>query len=57
MSNSNTPSAQADKVLKEVLEGLDTNEDALESHLPESVTKLDKAGLLAVIYRLLARVQ
>lgn len=55
MSNSNKPSAQADAILKDVLEGLDTD-DALESHLPDSVTKLDKAALLAVIYRLLARI-
>ena len=56
MSNSNQASPKAEQVLKELLEELD-NDNALESHLPKSVTDLDKAALLAVIYRLMAHIK
>jgi hypothetical protein len=57
MTNSFNVTPKARKVLEEVLEELDKSDEPTESHLPHEVTKLDKAALLAVIYRLVAKVR
>lgn len=45
------------RILNEVMASLHDSDDPTEFHLPVEVTKLDKAALLAIIYRLLARCQ
>lgn len=53
--NSNEGSEKGKKILEDVLASLNEDE-ALEFHLPSTVTNLDKAALLAVLYRVLARI-
>jgi hypothetical protein len=57
MANSYSTTDKAKSVLDEILEDLSKSDEPTESHLPEEVTKLDKATLLAVIYRLVAKVR
>lgn len=57
MANSYNVTPKAAKVLGDILEELKQSDEPTESHLPEEVTKLDKATLLAVIYRLVAKVR
>lgn len=57
MANTTNVSPKGAEVLKEVLESLQNNDDALESHLPKEIYELDKPALLAVIYRVLAYVK
>jgi hypothetical protein len=54
--NSNKPSRNAERILNEALEHLDKSDDPLEYHLPESVTSLDKAYILAVLYRVISTI-
>jgi hypothetical protein len=56
MPNSYHVSETGQKILSEVLESLKDSDDPLESHLPKEVFDLDKATLLAVLYRTLAKI-
>lgn len=56
MANSYHVSEKAQGILDEVLSSLKNSDDPLESHLPKEVFDLDKATLLAVLYRVLAKV-
>lgn len=52
MENSTNAAPKHEQILKEILTSLD-RDGATEFHLPPEVVSLDKAALLAVIYRLL----
>lgn len=56
MANSYHVTPNAKKILDDVLDTLKDSDDPLESHLPKDVYDLDKATLLAVLYRVLAKV-
>ena len=53
--NSNTPSPKAEKILQDAIDNIQQDE-ALEFHLPNSVTSLDKAAILAVLYRVVSAI-
>lgn len=44
------------QILNEILASLHDSDEPLEYHLPPEITRLDKAALLAVLYRLLMKV-
>jgi hypothetical protein len=56
MSNSYNATPKDKKILDDILESLKGSDEPTESHLPKDVYDLDKATLLAVIYRLLAKI-
>lgn len=56
MANSYTVTGHAKQILDDVLDTLKDSDDPLESHLPKAVFDLDKATLLAVLYRVLAKI-
>jgi len=54
--NTNKTSKNAERILNEALEHLDKSDDPLEYHLPESITSLDKAYILSVLYRVISTI-
>ena len=57
MANSTNVTPKAKAILDEILDHLKDSDEPTESHLPQEIFDLDKATLLAVIYRLVARVK
>jgi hypothetical protein len=57
MANSTNVTPKAKAVLDDILEDIKASDEPTESHLPQEIFDLDKATLLAVIYRLVARVR
>lgn len=57
MANSYTVTPKQQAVLDDVLDTIKKSDDPLESHLPKEIFDLDKATLLAVLYRVLAQVR
>lgn len=55
--NTYNVSPKDDSVLQDIVVNLKQNDDALEYHLPKSITELDKPALLAVIYRLVSKAE
>jgi hypothetical protein len=57
MTNSTNVTPKAKKILDDILEELKDSDEPTESHLPQEIFDLDKATLLAIVYRLVARVR
>jgi hypothetical protein len=57
MANSTNVTPKAKKVLDDILADLKASDEPTESHLPQEIFDQDKATLLAIIYRLVARVR
>lgn len=55
MMNSNKPSEKAEKILEDAIANI-SGDDSLEFHLPESVTKLDKSAILAILYQVISAI-
>lgn len=56
MANTTNVTPKAKAVLDDILEHLAASDEPTESHLPDEIFKLEKPELLAVIYRLLAKI-
>lgn len=56
MANSTNVTPKAKAILDDILDQLKDSDDPTESHLPQAVFDLDKPTLLALVYRLLAKI-